>query len=225
MNQQRAGVRHARDLGFLHISRLADVAWQAMLWEGHQPKARRPQPPLEMLATFLSASPLPTLSPRDLAVFLPEKRSATVRNGVLTASVGGDVHQFCNPELFAGLAGGTRLDYAFDPDEPTLGAALYTERGLVGRATYLPAGPVISARDRSQDDGPQILKRYKSAHRTEGRFLDLATLRTVKVSEARQMPVAPRHTQTADRRNIVQPFNPRDVLRHEAEDALLATQD
>lgn len=190
--QRRAsdGVDHARDLGFIHIDRLADVAWEAMLWEGRQPKARRPQPPLEMLATFLSASPLRSLNQQNLAVFLPEKRSAALRGGMITCQVNSQTLQFFHPQQFAALGDGMKLDYAFDPAEPTLGAAVYGPRGYLCWADYQPAGPVISARDRSEEPAVLRLKEYKLAHRTAARLLDVATLRTVKIAESRQMPVA-----------------------------------
>ena len=186
--QQRRGsngVQHPRDLGFIHIDRLADVAWEAMVWEGNHDKARRDGHPLEILTSYLQAQPLPPVSERDLAVFLPEKRSGAIRNGTITVQVNGDTHQFLNPEVFAALGDGSRVDFAFDPAEPTLGAAVYNERGFLCWSNYLPAGPVISALDRSEAEAVQLLKRYKLAHRTAARMLDLKTLRTVKTSARR----------------------------------------
>lgn len=180
-----AGVLHARDLGFIHIDRLADVSWQAMLWDGTHEKDRRTGKPLELLAQHLANFPLPPLTQRDLAVFLPEQRSRIYKGGSLIAEVAGEIHEFLNPEIFPQLPAGTKLDFAFDPSEPTLGAAIYGEKGFLCWADYLEAGPVISARDRSEDAGPQLLKRYKLAHRTAARLLDLTTLRTVKIAEAR----------------------------------------
>lgn len=180
-----AGVAHARDLGFIHIDRLADVSWQAMLWDGTHVKDRRDGKPLELLAQHLANFPLPPLTQRDLAVFLPEQRSRIYKGGTLLAEVAGELHEFLNPEIFPQLPAGTKLDFAFDPSEPTLGAAIYGEKGFLCWADYLAAGPVISARDRSEDAGPQLLKRYKLAHRTAARLLDLTTLRTVKIAESR----------------------------------------
>jgi hypothetical protein len=179
------GVLHPRDLGFIHVDRLADVSWEAMLWEGNHKKEGRDGKPLELLAAWLATSPLPPATDRDLAVFLPDKRHGTIRDGHLSAEVNGDHHDFLHPEIFATLGDGVSVDYAFDPAEPTLGAAVYGPKGFLCWASYLPAGPVISARDRSQDPGPQLIKRYKLAHRTAARMLDLKTLRTVKTSEAR----------------------------------------
>jgi hypothetical protein len=185
MRRGQDGVQHPRDLGFIHIDRLADVSWEAMKWDGAHDKENRNGKPLEILATYLGASPLPPASGRDLAVFLPDKRNQILRGGTITAQVNGDAHQFLNPEVFAALGDGVRLDYAFDPAEPTLGAAIYGDKGFLCWADYLPAGPVISARDRSEDIGPQLIKRYKLAHRTAARLLDLKSLRTVKFSEVR----------------------------------------
>lgn len=199
------GVLHPRDLGFVHIDRLADVAWEAMQWEGFKDKARRDGKPLEILTNYLQTNPLPSVSERDLAVFLPEKRNALIRGGVLTAQVNGDTHQFLNPEIFAALGDATRVDYAFDPAEPTLGAAVYNERGFLCWANYLPAGPVISARDRSGDDAVQMIKRYKLAHRTAARMLDFKTLRTVKSAEVRSTQTATATTATNDARLSPQP--------------------
>lgn len=179
------GVAHARDLGFIHIDRLADVAWQAMLWEGMHDKARRDGKPLEILTQHLKNFPLAELTERDLAAFMPEKRSRLYKGGTIVVEVAGETHEFINPEVFALLPTGTKLDFAFDPSEPTLGAAIYDQRGFLCWASYLPAGPVISNRVRTEDDAPQLLKRYKLAHRTAARLLDLTTLRTVRIAEAR----------------------------------------
>jgi hypothetical protein len=185
MRRAGDGVLHARDLGFIHIDRLADVAWQAMLWEGMHDKARRDGKPLEILTQYLNNFPLAELTERDLAAFMPEKRSRNYKGGTIVVEVAGETHEFINPEVFALLPTGTKLDFAFDPAEPTLGAAIYDQRGFLCWASYLPAGPVISNRVRTEDDAPQLLKRYKLAHRTAARLLDLKTLRTVKIAEAR----------------------------------------
>jgi hypothetical protein len=185
MRRAGDGVLHARDLGFIHIDRLADVAWQAMLWEGMHDKARRDGKPLKLLTQHLNNFPLPAATERDLAVFLPEKRSRLYKGGTIVVEVAGETHEFINPEVFALLPTGTKLDFAFDPSEPTLGAAIYDQRGFLCWASYLPAGPVISNRVRTEDDAPQLLKRYKLAHRTAARLLDLQTLRTVRIAESR----------------------------------------
>ena len=221
--QRRAsdGVLHARDLGFIHIDRLADVAWGAMLWEGRQPKAPRSQPPLEALTTFLSASPLRQLAQHNLAVFLPEKRNSQIRDGKIICQVNNETVEFIAPEHFAQLGDGARVDYAFDPAEPTLGAAVYGSRGYLCWAEYLPAGPAFSARDRGEDAGPKLLKRYKLAHRTAARLLDISTLRTVKISEQRQMPATSNSTTAPPRSGATTRPLPRASMRA-ADDPTLA---
>lgn len=185
MRRAGDGVLHAKELGFVHIDRLADVTWQAMVWEGNNFKDSRKGKPLEILTTWLRTSPLPTASERDLAVFLPEKRSAKILGGCITCEVAGVELQFMNPEIFAALGDGVRVDYAFDPAEPTLGAAVYGPSGWLGQASYLAPGPVISARDRSDDPSVQLLKRYKLAHRTAARMLDFKSMRTVVTASSR----------------------------------------
>lgn len=180
-----SGVRHPRDLRFVHIDRLADLTLQAMAWDGRHDKARRNGKPLEILAAQLNHFPLPRPTHRDMAVFLPEKRSALVRGGFINPQVDGVPLQFGNAEIFAQIGDGARVDYAFDPDEPTLGAAIYDVNGFLCWADFIPAGPVISARDRSAEAGPQYLKRYKAAHRTSFRALDLKSLRPVAIAERR----------------------------------------
>ena len=177
----QAGVLHPRDLGFVHIDRLAEVIWEAMVWEGNQPKARRDGKPIEIFSTWLQTSPLQPASQQDLAVFLPHKGELLIRGGVISP-LG---HQFLAPEQFAALGDGSRVGYAFDPAEPTLGAAIYTERGFLCWADFLPAGPVISARPRGDAEGPQLLKRYKAAHRNAFRALDIKSLRPVAIAERR----------------------------------------
>ncbi len=176
-----AGVLHPRDLKFIHIDRLADLTLQAMTWDGNHDKARRSGKPLEILAAQLNTFALPRLSERDLAVFLPHKDSIMIRGGFINP-LG---HQFGNAETFAALGDGVRVEYAFDPDEPTLGAAIYSAKGFLCWANYVPAGPVFSARDRSGEVGPQYIKAYKAAHRTAFRALDLKSLQPVIIAERR----------------------------------------
>lgn len=223
MRRAGAGVAHARDLGFIHIDRLADVAWEAMVWEGWHNKERRNGKPLELLTSFLNASPLPQPSARDLAVFLPEKKHRVYTGGSLRVETAGITHEFLNPEIFPQLPAGTHLDFAFDPAEPQLGAAVYDSRGFLCWADYLPAGPVISARERGDDAGPQLLKRYKLAHRTAARLLDLTTLRTVRVTESRSLePVSPRAVETGHRERAATPA----TLNHRRiRDALISLPD
>lgn len=216
MRQAGAGVGHPRDLGFVHIDRLADVAWQAMVWEGQHVKESRNGKPMEILATWLKTSPLPALTERDLAVFLPEKRRQKLTGGVLSPEVNGVMHQFLNPEVFAAIGDGVYLDYAFDPAEPSLGAAVYSESGFLCWANYLPAGPVISARDRSQDPAVQMLKRYKLAHRTAARMLDFRALRggefkTLRTAERRDGAGCVATVATGDQRLDANCANSREV--------------
>ncbi|NJL18946.1 MAG: hypothetical protein HC901_01150 [Bdellovibrionaceae bacterium] len=140
MRRAGDGVLHARDLGFIHIDRLADVAWQAMLWEGLHDKARRDGKPLELLTQHLNNFPMPAATERDLAVFLPEKRSRCYKGGTISVEVAGETHEFINPEVFASLPTGINLDFAFDPAEPTLGAAIYDRAAsCAGRSIWRPA--------------------------------------------------------------------------------------
>ena len=114
-----------------------------------------------------------------------DDKTALIDGPTLTTQVNGDIFEFLNPEYFAALGDGVMVDFAFDPAEPTLGAAIYDTKGFLCWASYLPAGPVISARDRTDDPSVQLIKRYKLAHRTAARMLDFKTLRTVKTAERR----------------------------------------
>ncbi len=190
-----AGIRHPRDLQFVNIDRLADITFEAMRWEGLHDKARRclqtadgeTHKPLEILATQLNAHPLPKPTERDLAVFLPEKRDALIRRGFINCTLDGLLYQFGQPEMFAALGDGTRVDYAFDPDEPTLGAAIYDfkSKGFICWARHIPSGTAFSALDRSGEAGPQYIKAYKREHQTRFRAFDLKSLLPVIIAEHR----------------------------------------
>lgn len=189
------GVRHARELGFVKDDRLADVTWQAMTWEGCHEKNRfgwtTPQKPLEVLTNFLSASPLPAAEESDLAVCLPVKiEGRKIVGGKITVTVLGREFDFVNPKIFAALGDGASVDVAFDDCEPQAGMAVYDSRGFLCWANYLPAGPVLSARDRRHDPAVETLRAYKKFHSTRGRMLDLKSLRTVRFDEMRAPGVA-----------------------------------
>ncbi len=123
LRRARAGSHTPDQLGFAHIDVLADRIEQAMAWCNARIKGRSESPD-DRWARDLAARPLPELTPRDLAAFLPATRELTVRGLRLTTVVDGTPHDFRCP-LLAELGDGFRMFIRFDPTEPTLGAALY----------------------------------------------------------------------------------------------------
>jgi hypothetical protein len=123
LRRARSGSHTPEQLGFAHIDVLADRIEKAMAWCNARIKDR-PESPDDRWSRDLAARPLPELTDRDRAVFLPEMRELTVRGLRLTATVDGTPHDFRCP-LLAELGDGFRMSIRFDPTEPTLGAALY----------------------------------------------------------------------------------------------------
>jgi len=188
--QAAAGSAHPRDRGFIHIDRHADVSWNAMEWEGGRPKkSRGNQCPTEILLSSLASLPShrKTLSEEEHARFLPEIRGPLkLRGGHVTVAVDTEPYQFIHPEHFAALGDGFRVSVAFDPAEPSKGMAIYNAEQsdrvnhlgyklgqYICLASLHAAGPVISYRDRSEDEGVTLIKRYKNFHRTAYRAFDL----------------------------------------------------
>jgi hypothetical protein len=123
LRRARAESHTPEQLGFAHIDILADRIERSMAWCNARIKGRE-QSPDDRWSADLAARPLPELTARDLAVFLPEMRELTVRGLRLVATVDGTPHDF-RCDLLAELGDGFRLYLRFDPTEPTLGAALY----------------------------------------------------------------------------------------------------
>jgi len=197
MRRAGDGVRHPKELGFLHIQRHADLSWETMQWLNQRNTGARAGKPAELLARALQESPLPRLTERDLACFLPDLRELQIRGGHVWPTVEGNALAFIHPEHFAELGNGYLVSVKFDPAEPLLGAAIYN-RDLSSRnhrgyaagqficwATLHQDAPVISLRDRGEDEGRQLIARYRRFHRTEYRALNLPRQQTVQVSERR----------------------------------------
>ena len=178
MRRAHDGVAHPRDLGFLHLERCADATWSAMQWISERNRAA---------ASFASSTPRARLTADELAIFLPEYRELQINGGHVWPTVNGLELSFIQPELFAALGNGARVGVKFDPAEPTLGAAIY-ELGtgqFLGWAAHHGAGPLLSYRADRSDEGLQLLKRYRAAHRTAYRAFDLPSRRTIRIAEAR----------------------------------------
>ncbi len=121
VRRARAQSHHPQDLGFLHMDASRDLDLKVM--EFINARGVR-----AATGEDFGQIPYPQLTPlsvRDRALFLPEQRELTLLNGCVSTTVRGEDLEFCAPELFVALGSGYRLYVRFDPDEPTLGAALY----------------------------------------------------------------------------------------------------
>lgn len=144
MRRARARSHTPEELGFLHIDASRDLDLQVMGWINERSVAASRESADS--ANSRSRLPYPELAPptdRDLAVFLPEKRELELRGGKVTATVAGQPLDFCAPELFARLGSGYRLVVAFDPSEPTLGAAIYNRETSSANFAGWQAGEFI----------------------------------------------------------------------------------
>ena len=197
MRQGGDGVKHPAELGFIHIDRHADVSWEAMQWINGRHTDARNGKPIELLTQALTAAPLPPVTEQDLACFLPDMRELMIRGGHVLPTVNGQVLAFIHPEHFAELGDGYLVSVKFDRAEPTLGAAIYnrdtSSRNFKGYrlgqficwAVLHSDAPAISLRDREEDQGRQLIARYKLFHRNAYRALDLPKQKTVQISERR----------------------------------------
>lgn len=171
-------------LGFTHIDDRAGVIDQAMRWIDGRIADRELSDQARWDAS-IAASPLAPLDQLDLAVFLPEIRDLQIRGGKVTATVEGQPFDFCNPEVFAALGPGYRLQIRFDPAEPDLGAAVYNlETGsanhvgyqvgqFIAWASLLPVVPRFNWSDADEDPAGDAKRRYNRWVRTAFRATGL----------------------------------------------------
>lgn len=185
LRRVRAGSHHPADLGFLHIEDSLEIdleTFEVINGEAVQ----YPQ--------------LAPLTEADRAVFLPEKRQLQIRDGRVTATVDGQPLDFSAPELFAALGTGYRLVVAFDPSEPTLGAALYNAETstsnhqgwrvgeYIGHAEFLPTIARFDWRERDErgaDAPPEARRRYAGAIRTAFGAVGLGRVRSSEARDGR----------------------------------------
>ena len=123
----RAGSHRAVDLGFATMGQLGDAIERAMQFHNRR-RVGRDHTPEEIWSKDTAAHPLPSLTEKDLAAFLPTIREATINGLRITCQVDGVPHDW-RAEKFADLGNGYRVWIRFDPSEPTLGAAVYNREG------------------------------------------------------------------------------------------------
>ena len=120
LRQARAGSRNPKDLGFAPMDALADRVQWAFAFINRKGAT----PPDQVWQEDIEKRPLPSLTPEDLAAFLPETREAVIHGGRVSVTVRKTPHDFRAQRLIE-LGHGYRVFVRFDPSEPTLGAAIY----------------------------------------------------------------------------------------------------
>jgi hypothetical protein len=210
VRQARAG-RHPGELCFAPIDYLAEAITKAMAYVNKRPRARDAANTADAeWERGLTARPLPVLTERDFAAFLPEMRERAIDGGRIELTVNGQKHDF-RSEMFAQLGHGYRVFVRFDPAEPTLGAAIYNRETssanhlglaqgeLICLARWEMPGPQLEVESApglvarapeeiygvSEDDGYAARKRQERFVRTAFRALPRPGQPAVKVAEAR----------------------------------------
>lgn len=123
----RSGSHRATDLGFATMGQLGDAIERAMTFHNRR-RVGREQTAEEIWSKDTAAHPLPSLTEKDLAAFLPVIREATINGLRITCQIDGQPHDW-RAEKFSDLGNGYRVWIRFDPSEPTLGAAVYNREG------------------------------------------------------------------------------------------------
>lgn len=125
----RAGKKHPADAGFLHaddlVNRIANAC--AFLNQDRREGEVYKGVPDELWTQSIAAQPLAGLPAHQAWVFMPQKREAAIRGGMVRCRFAEQncSFWFCNPELFAQLGRGYRVIVCFDPAMPDLGAVIF----------------------------------------------------------------------------------------------------
>lgn len=132
----KAGRIHPAARQFAHIDEAdAAVTWaESKLNNQHKDGRLQRGIPDERWVASCVRSPMTQLTRDELSVFLPERRELQIRGGHVTPEVDKRPFPFIAPEIFAELGNGYRLLVAFDPSDPSQGAALWNaENGQCNR--------------------------------------------------------------------------------------------
>jgi hypothetical protein len=127
LRRARAGSHHPADLGFASSAQIADCVEKAMEFVNAR-TVNRERSAADHWADDMRVRSLPALLDRDLPFFLPEIREGRVDGLKVTVKVNGQPHDYRH-EAMANLGSGHRVFIRFDPEEPTLGAAIYNREG------------------------------------------------------------------------------------------------
>lgn len=141
MRQAQTGVKHPRDIGLPHIADALAYMQKAMVFCNTRAKFGRIQNgvPDEVWAADTLTYPLRPLTDEHCGVFFPAKKETAIRQGCVECRMDSELYRFTAPELFGGLGAGYRVAFAFDPGEPTAGAALWNlETGAKNVRAYGP---------------------------------------------------------------------------------------
>jgi hypothetical protein len=123
VRRARAESHHPANLGFARIDQLSECIEKAMRFVNAR-TVDRERSADEQWDLDMAQRPLPPLTERDMAAFLPDVREVTLRGLRATCKVDGKPHDF-RAEYFARLGDNYRIWVRFDASEPQLGAAIY----------------------------------------------------------------------------------------------------
>jgi hypothetical protein len=125
--QAKAGTQHPKDLGFPHISAMAEE-WRQILvarnMDTHTGRIAYGVPDVEWMKA-VRAEPMQPVTRDELRGFLPWREERTLQLGYVQVTIDGDQWMFDTSDLPQGFGQGDKVYVAVDPTDPGLGAALY----------------------------------------------------------------------------------------------------
>ncbi|MDF3129259.1 hypothetical protein P0Y35_08635 [Kiritimatiellaeota bacterium B1221] len=157
----KAGTKHPKELGFLHINELAEE-WKRVLvarnMDMHTGRIAYGVPDVEWMKA-VTADPLPILERDEMRAFLPWRQERVLQLGNIKLTIDGDEWLFDTSDLPRGFGKGDRVIVAVDPTDPALGAAIYNANSSKNSPIGYNAGAFLGWAE-LQDLTPQFGAQY-----------------------------------------------------------------
>jgi hypothetical protein len=143
--QAKAGTHHPKDLGFPHISAMAEE-WRQILvarnMDTHTGRIAYGVPDVEWMRA-VRAEPMKAVTRDEMRGFLPWREERTLQLGYVQVTIDGDQWMFDTSDLPQGFGQGDKVFVAVDPTDPALGAALYNANSSKNSPTGYNSGAFL----------------------------------------------------------------------------------
>lgn len=174
----QSGAAHPREHGFPHIADKRDQVNACMMKynaDHHHGRIVKGVPN-DLWDAAVTARPLARMTDADLVHLLPERREATLRGGAVTPKIAGQLNVFLH-EALAMYGTGYKVQLAFDPEDVSIGCAVFddetesrrrvgSKRGdLLALASWEPPAPQIAPAGYDANGGLAARKAIHRIHR------------------------------------------------------------